>query len=1022
MAARRWKAVRADGAGAQPASPTPISAATPLAAAPPRPTVAGAVAIVGGGLSGLACGFALRRRGIKAVVFDTGKRGAGGRCSSRALNIGGGRQHVVDHAVQAFTAQGYPEVTELVAEMERAGAVRRWEGSVGTLRPDGKFQAREASEGPLYIGSRQRGALSIAEWLAEGQEVVKDVWVAKLNRSPQGSWVLLNQRSKSVRDEPLSYVVMAHNGKCADRLINTAPDWTSAHAPLKCKFTPKPSATSDKLELSSLWVCVVEVPKGTVRFDGAFIEGDEVLSWAGNNSSKYPQAGAEGPEAWTLVSTPAYGTANKCPQEAIPDAHWWKVSEAMTGAFGKLVRTSPKSWKVLHLQLWGAALPLNVCQQHFIHDADARVGVCGDWLTAPSVEGALFSGLALAEAISRELGGGLPTTGVRKFLGQSGHAIGAFGAGPGTRAVEAVTGAAGASAATSFQPSRRWGADASEKGVGKGKGKGKGKHEGKDEQQRKGSDTEGAARSAKGAGKGAKNGSGKPSGDLRGDTEGAKWYFGFGANISPWKLREKRKIAPIEESPGSLHGWRLMFNHKGAMGNIEPLVATDNGPESVHGMLLLLTPRDFDKLAKMEHEYVTSEVLVDTYDGRKIKALAFTSPPEWRLQGSLPPTERYLKLIREGATEVGLDSEYVLWLRSLPSVKGERGPEYWAVSGESAHQAKGDTRTVRSQGDSEGGSGRMLLEGVAACHAGGQLVDIGANLGKCSPADLAYQLSRSAAARVDRLILTGCSVKSSQVAQRICREWSGADGLQRAQAELGAAARKELGSFGLQALAGLTFTAGVHPHDAKTCNRETIAVLTGLSQDPRCVAIGECGLDYDRMFSPQAVQLEWFRKQAQLAATLGKPLFLHERDRDAAKGRPLGSASELQQILQEVGVEPSRVCVHCFTGSGADLKAYVDRGYFIGLTGFAAMRKRGAHLRTLLEEGKLPLGQLMLETDCPFMMPDKEFLDEAVGLQGRRMEPCALPAVCRAVAACYGVSAEEVARVTTANAVRFFSL
>lgn len=265
-------------------------------------------------------------------------------------------------------------------------------------------------------------------------------------------------------------------------------------------------------------------------------------------------------------------------------------------------------------------------------------------------------------------------------------------------------------------------------------------------------------------------------------------------------------------------------------------------------------------------------------------------------------------------------------------------------------------------------------------------------------------------------------MKGSVAAQRLCLEWSGSDGFQRAQGFLGAAARQELTSFGLEALPGLTFTAGVHPHDAKTCDQDTIETLTRLSQDPRCVAIGECGLDYDRMFSPQAVQLEWFRRQAELAVALGKPLFLHERDRDAAKGKPLGSSAELQQILQEVGAEPSRVCVHCFTGPAADLEAYVGRGYLIGLTGFAGMRKRGAHVRKLIEDGKLPLERLMLETDCPFMMPDKEFLDEALNLQGRRMEPCALPAVCRAVAECYGVSPEEVARVTTANAARFFGL
>ncbi len=80
------------------------------------------------------------------------------------------------------------------------------------------------------------------------------------------------------------------------------------------------------------------------------------------------------------------------------------------------------------------------------------------------------------------------------------------------------------------------------------------------------------------------------------------------------------------------------------------------------------------------------------------------------------------------------------------------------------------------------------------------------------------------------------------------------------------------------------------------------------------------------MFSPRELQLEWCRKQVELAVELGMPLFLHERDVDSSKGSKLGSAADLQGILSDCKVEPTKVCIHCFTGSKEDLKYYVSQG------------------------------------------------------------------------------------------------
>jgi len=384
-----------------------------------------------------------------------------------------------------------------------------------------------------------------------------------------------------------------------------------------------------------------------------------------------------------------------------------------------------------------------------------------------------------------------------------------------------------------------------------------------------------------------------------------------------------------------------------------------------------------------------------------------------------------LNLIKDGASSSGLEESYQRWLHTLASVKGQRGPQYWAVAGHTTADKEAPDRTNQMQQKAKtADTDTLSLSALAAYAVEGDasLVDIGVNLGKCSPQELAEQLVRASAARVDHLILTGCSVTGSRLAKSLCEKWNGRAGIQVAEGLLGVTARQSLREAGMTSLPILTFTAGVHPHDAKSCDSGTIGVLRELASHAECVAIGECGLDYDRMFSPREVQLQWCRSQVELAVELNMPLFLHERDRDASKGAPLGSCSELVRILEDAGAEPSRVCIHCFTGGEGDLKNYIARGYFVGLTGFAGMRKRGSHIRELLTRGVLPLRQLMLETDCPFMMPDKDYLPANIGIRGRRNEPCAMPAVCRAVAECLGVGASEVARVTTRNAATFFGL
>jgi TatD DNase family protein len=196
-------------------------------------------------------------------------------------------------------------------------------------------------------------------------------------------------------------------------------------------------------------------------------------------------------------------------------------------------------------------------------------------------------------------------------------------------------------------------------------------------------------------------------------------------------------------------------------------------------------------------------------------------------------------------------------------------------------------------------------------------------------------------------------------------------------------------------------TAGVHPHDASSCDAELEAALYAALSHARVVALGEVGLDYHYEHSPRARQREVFCRMIAVARELGKPLVIHTRE----------AAAETLELLSSQNARDVGGIIHCFSEDRAFARAALDLDFDLSFSGIVTFKNAKAIQDVA---AWAPPERILLETDSPYLAP--------IPLRGKRCEPAFLVHTARRLAELRACALEQLAELTTANALRRFRL
>ena len=196
------------------------------------------------------------------------------------------------------------------------------------------------------------------------------------------------------------------------------------------------------------------------------------------------------------------------------------------------------------------------------------------------------------------------------------------------------------------------------------------------------------------------------------------------------------------------------------------------------------------------------------------------------------------------------------------------------------------------------------------------------------------------------------------------------------------------------------FTIGTHPHQAHETPEASVDMLLELASHPKCVGIGEAGLDYHYDKAPRDVAERVFRTHITAARRSGLPLVIHARDADA----------DVAAILEdEMGKGPFRAVLHCFTASRALAETGIRLGLYVSFSGVLTFKGSDA-LRAIASD--LPADRILVETDAPFLAPTP--------YRGRRNEPAFVVETAKKLAETRNLPLEQIAEITKTNTLRLF--
>ncbi len=196
------------------------------------------------------------------------------------------------------------------------------------------------------------------------------------------------------------------------------------------------------------------------------------------------------------------------------------------------------------------------------------------------------------------------------------------------------------------------------------------------------------------------------------------------------------------------------------------------------------------------------------------------------------------------------------------------------------------------------------------------------------------------------------------------------------------------------------FTVGTHPHEAHQDPEVAAERIVELSRHPKCIGIGEAGLDYHYDRAPRDVAARVFRTHIAAARLSGLPLVIHTRDADADTAAIL---------VDEMGKGAFKALLHCFTAGEALAQTALGLGLSISFSGVITFKKSDA-LRAIA--ANVPADRLLVETDAPFLAPAPH--------RGKRNEPAFVTHTAAVLAETRGVTSDEIAATTTANVLRLF--